>query len=78
MKNYKFIISYIGTEFIYWYIFKVLIGRHFLLIQNLRITNFTLLDRYCAYATHLRMQGLDPVLLITAITNCLGWLSKAN
>ena len=37
-----------------------------------------LLDRHYAYETHLRIQGLDPVLLIAAVTNCLGWLSDAS
>ena len=42
-----------------------------LLIQNLKLI-LLLIGRHCAYATHLRTQGLDPVLLIAAIINCLG------
>jgi hypothetical protein len=36
------------------------------------------LDRHCAYVIHLGIKGLDPVLLIAAITNCLRWLGNAN
>lgn len=47
------------------------------LIQNLKLI-FLLLDRHFAYATHLKMQSLDPVLLMAAITNWLGWLSNQS
>lgn len=69
----KVIYSYIGTEFIYWYRFKVFIEINCcILIQNLKLI-LLLLDRHCTYATHLRIQGLDPALLIATITNSLGW-----
>ena len=70
------IISYIGTEFIYWYRFNVFIGIHLcILIQYLKLI-LLLLDRHCAYAIHLRIQGSDPIFLITPITNYLVWLSN--
>jgi hypothetical protein len=33
---------------------------------------FQLLDMHCAYANHSKVRGVIPVLLIGAITNCLG------
>ena len=43
-----------------------------ILDKNLKLT-LLLLDKHCAYATHLGIHGLDPVFLIDTIPNCLGW-----
>ena len=54
------------------YILIQILGFHWweflILIQNLRVI-VLLLDRQSAYTTHLTIQGLDPFLLIAAITN---------
>ena len=70
------IFSYIGIEFIYWYRFNVFTAIDLcIFIQNLKLI---FLDRHHANGTHLRIQGLDPVLLIAAISNSLGILNNAN
>jgi hypothetical protein len=46
-------------------------------MQSLKLI-LLLLDRHCAYATQLKIQGLDQVLLIVVIINSLGWLSPAS
>lgn len=70
---------YIDRKFHYSYMFKVFIGHWYksLNIINLKLL-LLLLDRNCAYATHLRLQSSDAVLLKAAITNCLGWLIQVK
>jgi uncharacterized membrane protein YsdA (DUF1294 family) len=55
---------YIDTDLRFSLVFLIL-------IQNLKLI-LLLLDRHCAYKTHLRIQVLGLLLLIVITTNCLG------